>query len=251
MNVKEKLSKVLSSGGHSPLENGSNKKEIYECLADSYAQTEGAIAVLSDMRLGKSSVYYGCFAQALGISSEEQCMEVESIWEENLFRLVHPDDMAEKYLQELQFYNFVLRQPMPLRRRYHLESELRMRDKHGRYIPVHHRMYYVYHEQSEVPWLALCLYSHLLAALPSKGLIVNASSGETVEIGGASAVPILSARERQVLRMIAKGMTSKEIAAALSISIHTVSRHRQDILSHLNAKNSLEACRTAQNANII
>lgn len=42
-----------------------------------------------------------------------------------------------------------------------------------------------------------------------------------------------------------------EIAAALSISIHTVSRHRQDILAHLNAKNSLEACRTAQNADII
>lgn len=51
--------------------------------------------------------------------------------------------------------------------------------------------------------------------------------------------------------MIAAGMTSKEIAAALNISINTVSRHRQDILAHLNAKNSLEACRTAKSANII
>ena len=36
---------------------------------------------------------------------------------------------------------------------------------------------------------------------------------------------------------------SKEIAILLSISIHTVNRHRQNILSKLKADTSIEACR--------
>ena len=37
----------------------------------------------------------------------------------------------------------------------------------------------------------------------------------------------------------------------LSISIHTVSRHRQEILTRLQVKNSIEACRLAKEMKLI
>ncbi len=39
---------------------------------------------------------------------------------------------------------------------------------------------------------------------------------------------------------------SKEIADLLSISIHTVNRHRQNILEKLHVSNAMEACRMAR-----
>ena len=41
----------------------------------------------------------------------------------------------------------------------------------------------------------------------------------------------LSARERQVLKLIAEGATNREIGRLLAISVHTVERHRANILS--------------------
>ena len=43
----------------------------------------------------------------------------------------------------------------------------------------------------------------------------------------------------------------KDIAAAMSISINTVSRHRQDILRKLQVRNSIEACRMARRLGLI
>lgn len=62
---------------------------------------------------------------------------------------------------------------------------------------------------------------------------------------------MLSSREKEVLRLIDEGMSSKEIAGHLHISIYTVSRHRQNILQKLRAKNSSHACKTAKSLKLI
>ena len=71
------------------------------------------------------------------------------------------------------------------------------------------------------------------------------------EIGKQDSTRILSVREKQVLNLIDKGMASKKIAETLSISINTVSRHRQEILGKLQVKNSIEACRVAKGLKLI
>ena len=53
-------------------------------------------------------------------------------------------------------------------------------------------------------------------------------------------------REKEILRCIRKGLSSKEIAATLYISVNTVNRHRQNILEKLSVGNSIEACRAAE-----
>lgn len=62
---------------------------------------------------------------------------------------------------------------------------------------------------------------------------------------------ILTSREKQVLTLIDKGLTSKVIADRLCISRNTVSRHRQEILAKLHVKNSTEACQRAKHMHII
>lgn len=52
---------------------------------------------------------------------------------------------------------------------------------------------------------------------------------------------LLSDRERQVLGLIAEGLTNKEIGSALSINPSTVKRHAENILDKLRVKNRVQA----------
>ena len=56
---------------------------------------------------------------------------------------------------------------------------------------------------------------------------------------------LLSAREREVLGLIAKGFTYKEIASQLYISSRTVESHKNNILTKLNLRTKFELVRYA------
>lgn len=51
----------------------------------------------------------------------------------------------------------------------------------------------------------------------------------------------LTAREHEVLQLLADGMTNREIAASLALSEHTVSFHVKNILSKLHLRNRAQA----------
>lgn len=223
----------------------------YKEIARNYAQMENAIAVLSDMRTNSSYIYYGGFSQIMKIGQNQTDNKVSSIWEKEIFKLIHPDDLAGKHLQELCFFHFIKRQPQKKRADYYLMSKLRMQTATNNYIPVLHRMFYIQTPANGTLWLALCLYSPLSFDLPAKCMIINSVDGHITELEEQDNTDILSAREKQVLSLIDKGMTSKSIADILSISIHTVSRHRQEILNKLQVKNSIEACRIGKDLKLI
>ncbi len=232
---------------------GSELRLLDRCraIAENYARMEHAIAVLSDLQAKVSYIYYGAFARTLGIGRSGEIREVSSIWEEEIFRMIHPDDLARKHLQELCFFHFVKRQPRKKRSEYHLISKLRMRIGTNAYMPVLHRMFYVSTSSNETQWLALCLYSPLFFDIPASYMIVNSTDGHIAESEALGHTKILSSREKQILRLIDRGLTSKEIAAMLCISVNTVSRHRQEILSRLRVKNSIEACRMAKDLKLL
>ncbi|MBN3035473.1 MAG: PAS domain-containing protein [Bacteroidales bacterium] len=50
------------------------------------------------------------------------------------------------------------------------------------------------------------------------------------------AISCLTVREREVMRLIARGMSAREIAAALNISVHTVNNHRKNIMNKLKVR---------------
>lgn len=51
----------------------------------------------------------------------------------------------------------------------------------------------------------------------------------------------LTKRQLQIVKLIAKGMSSKEIAQQLGLSNRTVEVHRYNILRKTNSKNSIAA----------
>ncbi len=61
---------------------------------------------------------------------------------------------------------------------------------------------------------------------------------ELVEDGGPPDMNVLSRRELDVVQLIKEGMSSKEIAVRLDISLKTVEVHRYNILKKLNLKNT-------------
>lgn len=61
----------------------------------------------------------------------------------------------------------------------------------------------------------------------------------------------LSTRERDVLKLLAKGVTTTTVAERLHISRTTVSNHVQHILRKLDAHTRLEAIRRAEHAGLI
>lgn len=226
--------------------------ESYRVLAQGYAQVENAIAVLSDLKSRKSDVYYGGFSRMLRLGDCGKDTRLSTIWEEEIFRIVHPDDLQSKMLQELRFYQYVKQLPSGQCSRFYLAACLRMRSRTDAYLHALHRLYYIPLPGCDALWMALCLYTPLPAGFPEGCFIVDSVTGQTTPLeAGASGMALLSDRERQVLVLIDRGLTSKQIAAQLSISQHTVSRHRQEILAKLRVRNSIEACRIAKQLKLL
>jgi DNA-binding NarL/FixJ family response regulator len=63
--------------------------------------------------------------------------------------------------------------------------------------------------------------------------------------------PQLSSRQREVLAYVAKGLTSKAIAAQMGITQDGVNGHLRAIFAHLNAASRTEAVAIAQNLAIL
>ena len=66
--------------------------------------------------------------------------------------------------------------------------------------------------------------------------------------GGSGVIEGLSPRENDVLRMLAEGLTDREIAAALVISPRTVETHVSNVLHKLNVRNRAEAAQRYRDA---
>ena len=58
--------------------------------------------------------------------------------------------------------------------------------------------------------------------------------------GGEDSYELLTAREREILQLLAEGKTNKEVATLLNLSLYTVETHRSHILQKLNLHSSAE-----------
>jgi len=71
---------------------------------------------------------------------------------------------------------------------------------------------------------------------PAIAETVVRSSLEKSDSKGRTAIAVLSAREREVLQMVAEGKSTKEIAFKLFVSTKTVETHRKQIMDKLNIR---------------
>ncbi len=75
--------------------------------------------------------------------------------------------------------------------------------------------------------------------------VVPTGAEKLLAIGDGHPASVLTSRELQVMEMLARGMTSREVAHDLDISIKTVDTHRSHVLKKLGVRNNSELTRFA------
>jgi DNA-binding CsgD family transcriptional regulator len=223
-------------------------------MMEAYVKLDNSVAVLSDLASNKSYVFAGDFGSFFDIHTSG-FTTIDSIWEEDIYKRIHPDDLFQRHLLELEFFNFLKTIPSEERLNYATKCRIRSLTKNKEYQYILHRSFYMKNSSEGGLWLAVCLYNYLFEKGAGfngiEGKIINTKTGEILHIDTyENCVDLLTSREKEILVLIGKGIISKEIADNLNISINTVNRHRQNILEKLNVNNSIEAVRTAEALNL-
>ena len=218
-------------------------------IAQSYAICENSIAVLSNLRTDKSHIFFGKTSQLLGFDKGITYQVVDSVWEEEIYARIHPDDWKRRSVQELTFFRMVSSAHSKDVFSWHFENTIRMRDKDDKYRFWKHRIFYFSGNGRQGISYALCLYN-ITSEANEAACLINTLTGEK-KILVVDNDKLLSNREKLVLQMIRDGKSSRVISEKLEISKHTVDRHRQNIIAKLQVNNTTEACHKAKKLGLI
>ncbi|MDE6443152.1 MAG: helix-turn-helix transcriptional regulator [Muribaculaceae bacterium] len=224
--------------------------------AQTVVRVNHACAVLTDASDDRSFIYAGPFGMLLGISdSHDLNKRVDSSDEDEIYNRIHPEDLVEKRLLEYEFFKLADRLPENMKTALKATCRLRMKDLNGQYRIIDNSTQILHLSPKGNLWLILCCYDLAPDQSPSMGIgahIVDNSSGEVRAVSfSEQRNHILSEREKEILRLIQKGKPSKQIADLLNISIHTVNRHRQNIIEKLSVGNCVEAIHAATAMNLL
>lgn len=243
--IQSDLSEKLLQQEFSITDNENIQLKKCQEIAQNFVDLENGIAVLSDLKFNKSYVYSGKLAVELNIFQKQNTQEIESIWEEELFAKLDSEDVLQKHLLELQFFQLIKTIPFEQHKDYCVVSRLRI-DNNASQKALLHKMFYFTNSNDKNVELALCLYHFdFLNSSLHYGMIINTANGSTIHQTEDGNSAFLSIREKEILKMIQAGKRSKEIAELLFISINTVNRHRQNILEKMRVGNTTEACTMA------
>lgn len=218
-------------------------------IAQSYSVCENSIAVLSNLRTGKSHIFFGKSCQTLGLGKSNTMQTVDSVWEEEIYNRIHPNDWKKRCLQELTFFRMISSSHSKDISSWYLENTIRMLGKDGEYHLWKHRIFYFPGDGQQGISYSLCLYN-LTSEDSGAAYLFNTMTGEK-KILQTDEHKILSKREKLILQMIQSGKSSKMIAEKLEISKHTVDRHRQNIIAKLRVNNTTEACHKAKGLGLL
>jgi len=82
-------------------------------------------------------------------------------------------------------------------------------------------------------------------------VVISAEDLARLIPGRATSAAALTKREREILHLVAEGLTNQAIAAELVLSVHTVRTHVQTVLSKLGAHSKLEAVAIAKRRRLL
>lgn len=239
---RRKIEEKLFSQSFRETVNRAEELNDQQRRARTYAEMENGIAALSDVHTQRTYIYYGKLAETLGLGRKGESVEIESIWEDEIFSMVHPDDLLEKQLVTAALLEVLERVKPEERMDYFAVSRMRMCDKEGNEYACLHRQFFSANSDNDSMQFFFCVYSLGHAEMGfSHSCLVNTATGKVTLLGEQDVPMALTKREREVLEYVSKGWSSKEIASRMSISPFTVSRHRQNILQKLKARNVSEA----------
>lgn len=83
------------------------------------------------------------------------------------------------------------------------------------------------------------------------GYFMNVQFDQAAPTGAPKTVPFLTRREKEVLILIAEGLTNPQIAEQLFISVTTVNSHRQNLLMKFEVSNTASLIKLAAGLGLI
>ena len=168
---------------------------------------------------------------------------------------IHPDDYAIFAVILKKLVDFWYSQPIECRKDYKQVFEFRVLNAGNDYVRVisQHQVLEIDHEGNPHLVLGVAdLSPDQTGNDRIKFRLINMKTGEIVPFPLPDTSNVnLSKREIEILRLVNHGMLSKEISDKLSISIHTVNNHRQNILQKLNVNNVVEAINYARKSSLL
>ena len=165
---------------------------------------------------------------------------------------IHPDDRAQLVALQVTLSQFIYSLPLEQRNDYSNIYSFRILNAKQQYIRVTSRHQVLEQDHNGKAWLIIGNMDISPDQKKSDCTVLNLKNGELFS-PSLSFQPStnLTNREIEVLRLIQKGLLSKEIADKLCISIHTVNIHRQNLLRKLGVQNSIEAIRLGQESGLL
>jgi DNA-binding CsgD family transcriptional regulator len=162
---------------------------------------------------------------------------------------VHPDDLVCLLQSGIYFLNMAFYEINRSEwKDYKVVSDYRILNSRGHYVRVIEQHLCLELDKHGNVWLDLSIMDPSPdqdVSIPYRGRLLNYKTGELFEfkpsIDDKKDQPQLSVREKEVLKLIAGGMGSKQIADKLFISVNTVNTHRQRIIEKLNVSNTAGA----------
>ena len=193
------------------------------------------------------------FVDLLGYDSHKiETLEKQSDYLESR---IHPDDRAQLVALQVTLSQFIYSLPLEQRNDYSNIYSFRILNAKQQYIRVTSRHQVLEQDHNGKAWLIIGNMDISPDQKKSEMVdctVLNLKNGELFS-PSLSFQPStnLTNREIEVLRLIQKGLLSKEIADKLCISIHTVNIHRQNLLRKLGVQNSIEAIRLGQKSGLL
>lgn len=224
--------------------------EAFKSKISMMAEVCDELSIITDASADRCYIYSGKLASLLGLTDKPVYdAVVESSDEDAIYTRMHPEDLPDKRMLEYEYFKFV--DPLEGEHKISFKAtcRIRIRNLEGRYLYIDNSTQVLFPSPSGKIWLILCRYELSSDQTPSQGInpaIVCTSTGEVRPFSFAKERrKILTPREKEILLLIRDGKPSKQIADQLGISIHTVNRHRQNIIEKLSVNNSVEAISAA------
>ena len=169
---------------------------------------------------------------------------IEASQEIDIEKLVHPDDWEVVRRIDKKVWEFLNTLPEEEKLAYKYIYELRVLER-GKYVRMIYQMRILaFKEDNFLAMGIIDIAPEQSANTSVRFQIKNCLTDEVVPFTIESVTDLLlTPREREILALAKEGMFSKEISEKLNISIHTVNRHRQNILEKLQVDNMIEAIR--------
>lgn len=226
--------------------------ETMQQQARAYAQATDGIAVLSDLQNGVCHIHSGQFGRSMGFAP--YVSDTSTAFENTIFGSIYEEELMERHILELRFFRFIESVALSAKMHHCAMCLVHFLMPDGRRQPVLHTMRYVGFHPNGSMWLGLCTYIPFPQATAQlEGCIIDTRTGQRVQPEQYVALDsqLLSRRQLEVLTLLAQGLASKQVADRLNISVHTVNRHRQDILATLGVSNSAAAVDMGRRMHII